>query len=74
MVMVPLIDSSMDKIFDVIGVGYFCSSRFGEEIVGAIPSIVPLTRVLWQKTKGKMLPTPAKVRLRIPHTVSVNSG
>lgn len=53
-------DSSMDKIFSKIATGYFCTSRFDEEIVGFIPNLVALTRMLWQQTKAKMLPTPAK--------------
>ncbi|XP_067008020.2 dynein axonemal heavy chain 8 [Anabrus simplex] len=51
---------SVDKIFSAIGTGYFCESRFKQEIVDFIPKLVPLTRRLWQQTKGKMLPTPAK--------------
>lgn len=51
---------SMDKIFGVIGKGYFCSTRFNKEIVDFIPNLIPLTRKLWQQTKVKMLPTPAK--------------
>lgn len=51
---------SMDKIFGVIGNGYFCSTRFNKEIVNFIPNLIPLTRKLWQQTKIKMLPTPAK--------------
>lgn len=43
-----------------IGQGYFCDSRFSDEIVNFLPKLIPLTRVLWQQTKAKMLPTPAK--------------
>ncbi|KAG8199526.1 hypothetical protein JTE90_009368 [Oedothorax gibbosus] len=51
---------SIDKIFGVIGCGYFCEERFSEEIVDFIKPFVPATRILWQDTKVKMLPTPAK--------------
>ncbi|KAI5704390.1 hypothetical protein M8J75_004799 [Diaphorina citri] len=53
-------NKSMDKIFSCIGQGYFCSARFTKEIVDFLPNFVPLTRVCWQQTKLKMLPTPAK--------------
>jgi dynein heavy chain len=53
-------NKSMDKIFSVIGEGYFCEERFKREIVEFVPKLVPLTRVIWQQTKIKMLPTPAK--------------
>lgn len=43
-----------------IGEGYFCTNRFNEDIVEFLPKLIPLTRVLWQQTKIKMLPTPAK--------------
>ena len=52
--------SSMDKIFRMVSEGYFCSTRFCSEVVSFIPKIIPLTRILWQQTKIKMLPTPAK--------------
>ncbi|EGV96920.1 Dynein heavy chain 5, axonemal [Cricetulus griseus] len=54
-------DASMDKIFGVIGIGYYCTQRgFSEELRDAVMKLVPLTRRLWQMTKVKMLPTPAK--------------
>ncbi|CAG5131666.1 unnamed protein product, partial [Candidula unifasciata] len=53
-------NSSIDKIFGIIGEGYFCSTRFVSEVVDLVKELVPATRVLWQKTKIKMLPTPAK--------------
>ncbi|KFM76967.1 Dynein heavy chain 8, axonemal, partial [Stegodyphus mimosarum] len=51
---------SIDKIFGVIGCGYFCKERFPDEIAEFIESFIPATRILWQETKLKMLPTPAK--------------
>lgn len=53
-------NKSMDKIFSVIGNGYFCASRFKLEIVDFVTQLIPLTRKLWQQVKLKMLPTPAK--------------
>lgn len=43
-----------------IGCGYFCIERFKEEVVQFVPRLIRLTRHVWQKTKTKMLPTPAK--------------
>lgn len=43
-----------------IGTGYFCPERFVDDIVEFLPRLIPLTRHIWQKTKTKMLPTPAK--------------
>ncbi|CAB3221710.1 unnamed protein product [Arctia plantaginis] len=51
---------SMDKIFETISVGYFCKTRFEKKIVDFMPKLVPVTRIIWQQTKTKMLPTPAK--------------
>ncbi|XP_067209496.1 dynein axonemal heavy chain 8 [Linepithema humile] len=53
-------NKSMDTIFSVIGQGYFCITRFSEIIVNFLPKLIPLTRIVWQQTKVKMLPTPAK--------------
>ncbi|XP_071095783.1 dynein axonemal heavy chain 8-like [Haliotis cracherodii] len=53
-------NSSIDKVFGIIGEGYFCTSRFNPEICDVIKILVPSTRILWQQTKIKMLPTPAK--------------
>ncbi|XP_034837309.1 dynein axonemal heavy chain 8 [Maniola hyperantus] len=53
-------DVSMDKIFETISAGYFCKTRFDKKIVDFMPRLVPVTRLIWQQTKIKMLPTPAK--------------
>ncbi|XP_076295220.1 dynein heavy chain 8, axonemal kl-3 [Lasioglossum baleicum] len=53
-------NKSMDTIFKSIGQGYFCDTRFDDDIVQFLPKLIPLTRILWQQTKMKMLPTPAK--------------
>lgn len=48
------------KISGQIACGYFCVDRFNPEVSEFIGNLVPLTRKLWQATKLKMLPTPAK--------------
>lgn len=55
-------DNSMDKIFSTIANGYFCKARFPnlDSFSGMLNQLVPATRMLWQATKEKMLPTPAK--------------
>ena len=45
-------NASIDKIFGVIGCGYFCSERgFSNEIRKLVEKLVVCTRRLWQLTK-----------------------
>lgn len=54
-------DASIDKIFSVLGEGHYNTKRgFSQEIRGLVKKMVPLTRILWQRTRSKLLPTPAK--------------
>ncbi|VDN95862.1 unnamed protein product [Rodentolepis nana] len=54
-------NSSIDKIFSTIGLGHYCRERgFSEEVINTIRDLVPVIRRIWQQTKVKMLPTPAK--------------
>ncbi|XP_071801151.1 dynein axonemal heavy chain 5-like isoform X2 [Asterias amurensis] len=54
-------NNSIDKIFRTIGCGHYCKERgFPDEILELADSLVSTTRKLWQRTKIKMLPTPAK--------------
>ncbi|XP_078399004.1 dynein axonemal heavy chain 8-like [Cetorhinus maximus] len=54
-------NDSIDKIFGIIGKGYFHPARhFDPEITDMITKLVATGRTLWQWTKVKMLPTPAK--------------
>uniref|UniRef100_H0ZEC1 Dynein axonemal heavy chain 5 n=1 Tax=Taeniopygia guttata TaxID=59729 RepID=H0ZEC1_TAEGU len=53
--------SSIDKIFQTIAEGYFCEQRhFPTEVCKLVSALVSTSRKVWQMTKAKMLPTPAK--------------
>ncbi|KAI9206840.1 dynein heavy chain and region D6 of dynein motor-domain-containing protein [Polychytrium aggregatum] len=54
-------DVSVDKIFGTMLEGHFSESRkFPEDVTEFVKRFPSLTRRLWQMTKVKMLPTPAK--------------
>jgi dynein heavy chain len=54
-------DVSVDKIFGTMITGHFCESRgFNADVIEMAKKFPSLTRRIWQSTKTKMLPTPAK--------------
>ena len=54
-------DNSIDHIFRTVATGYFSTERgFSSAIHDLVAKLIPTTRTLWQQTKAKMLPTPAK--------------
>uniref|UniRef100_A0A8C3TQI8 Dynein axonemal heavy chain 8 n=1 Tax=Catharus ustulatus TaxID=91951 RepID=A0A8C3TQI8_CATUS len=54
-------NASIDKIFGIIATGYFHPCRqFNSEVCEMVEKLVSTGRILWQRTKAKMLPTPSK--------------
>nr|XP_036233287.1 dynein heavy chain 5, axonemal isoform X1 [Bactrocera oleae] len=54
-------DDSIDKIFRVIGEGHYNAKRgFTSEVRSLVKKLIAVTRHLWQRTREKLLPTPAK--------------
>lgn len=54
-------NTSIDKIFSVIATGHYGKERaFLPDVRQLVEKLVPITRRVWQVTKSKMLPTPAK--------------
>lgn len=54
-------DSSIDTIFRTIGEGHYNQKRgFTTEVRKLVKKLIPITRLVWQATREKLLPTPAK--------------
>ncbi|XP_018911445.2 dynein axonemal heavy chain 5 [Bemisia tabaci] len=54
-------DESIDKIFRVVGEGHYNAKRgFSIDVRNLVKKLIPLTRMLWHKTRAVLLPTPAK--------------
>jgi dynein heavy chain len=54
-------EQSIDLIFSTLGCGYFVEERgFSADVCATVAKLVASTRKLWNDTKVKMLPTPAK--------------
>ena len=54
-------NTSIDKIFTVIGCGHYCTERgYTDEIRQMVARLVPVTRRLWQLTKVKFYSTTKK--------------
>lgn len=54
-------NDSIDKIFRVIGEGHYNAKRgFVPEVRNLVKKLILVTRHLWQRTREKLLPTPAK--------------
>ena len=49
-------NTSIDKIFSIIGLGHFCKERgFSDQIIEMVQNLVPITRRLWQLTKVRLV-------------------
>lgn len=54
-------EASIDRIFGVLSEGHYNSKRgFSMEVKNLVKKMVPMTRILWERTRTTLLPTPAK--------------
>lgn len=54
-------NNSIDTIFRTIGEGHYNIKRgFSTEVRKLVKKLIPITRLVWQCTREKLLPTPAK--------------
>lgn len=54
-------NTSIDRIFSALGEGHYNIKRgFSQEVRQLVKKMILLTRTLWEKTRAKLLPTPAK--------------
>lgn len=54
-------EASIDRIFSVLSEGHYNSKRgFSIEVKNLVKKMVPITRILWERTRTTLLPTPAK--------------
>lgn len=71
-------NNSIDKIFRTVGEGHYNVKRgFVPGVRALIKKLIPLTRLLWAKTRNKLLPTPAKfhyVPYRVPDGLDTSSA
>lgn len=52
-------EASIDRIFGVLSEGHY-KRGFSMEVKNLVKKMVPMTRILWERTRTTLLPTPAK--------------
>lgn len=52
-------EASIDRIFGVLSEGHY-RRGFSMEVKNLVKKMVPMTRILWERTRTTLLPTPAK--------------